>query len=246
MTNKPNDNREWFIYTLNDPRTNEVRYVGWTCDVGKRLSDHIYKRNKAPTYKNNWIKQLESDGLIPTINVIESGFGNLWADVEIYWILHYRMQGARLTNMTDGGEGALGLVLTDEQKAKIGASSRGYKHSLEAKEKMSKVHKGKKLTPEQREVMRIRGTKRKLSEETKRRMSEERKGIPKSEEHRAKIREMTALKRKVTVRIEDGKVFPSLGFAAAEMGVYPSSIRMAIIRKRLCKGYHWRYQDEIR
>ena len=29
--------RPWFIYTLKDPRTDEVRYVGWTVDLKRRL-----------------------------------------------------------------------------------------------------------------------------------------------------------------------------------------------------------------
>ena len=29
--------RAWFIYTLIDPRTDEVRYVGWAYNVAKRV-----------------------------------------------------------------------------------------------------------------------------------------------------------------------------------------------------------------
>lgn len=71
-------------------------------------------------------------------------------------------------NMTDGGEGMS-----------------GYKHTKEAKDKISKVHKGKALSEETRQ--RISEGHKNPSEETRRKMSDAKKGKPHSEEHKKKI-----------------------------------------------------------
>jgi hypothetical protein len=43
--------RPWFIYALKDPRTQEVRYVGWTVSTRKQLNSHCCEaRRKAKTY----------------------------------------------------------------------------------------------------------------------------------------------------------------------------------------------------
>ena len=114
------DRREWYIYVLRDPRNDEVRYVGFTTDVGKRFRVHISEatRGIAKSHKNNWIRSLLNLDLQPVMKVIERGIGE-WQSVEMYWIRHYRMQGARLTNSTDGGEGTLGVIVRQETIKKM-------------------------------------------------------------------------------------------------------------------------------
>ena len=65
-----------------------------------------------------------------------------------------------LVNMTDGGEGTLGLKHKDETKRKIGKSnsggtswSKGLKFSKEHKDRISKGNKGKKRSKEQIKVI---------------------------------------------------------------------------------------------
>ncbi len=105
---------DWFIYTLKCPRTNAVRYVGWTTKPKQRLADHIRVEVYTPrtTYRQNWTMSLASIGLTPVMEIIETGSGDGWSDAERKWIAHYRAVGARLTNTTDGGEG---FLLTKEQ-----------------------------------------------------------------------------------------------------------------------------------
>jgi group I intron endonuclease len=75
-----------FIYTLNDPRTNEVRYVGKTNNLRARYNTHL--NDKSKTHKNNWIKLLKSYGLKPIMEVIEI-CGDDWVERERFWISHY-------------------------------------------------------------------------------------------------------------------------------------------------------------
>jgi hypothetical protein len=101
--------RMWEIYTLSDPRTNEIRYVGFTTQGAKeRLRRHIWESLKyRRSHRHRWVNSLINAGVVPIINVIESGSGDGWSAVERKWIAFYRSSGARLVNFTDGGEGAL-------------------------------------------------------------------------------------------------------------------------------------------
>ena len=63
------------IYTLSDPRTNQVRYVGKTCvKPEKRYAQHLYqwKRcNSKISHLNSWIKNLNKNNLKPLLFIID-------------------------------------------------------------------------------------------------------------------------------------------------------------------------------
>lgn len=110
--------RETRIYVLIDPTSKEIRYVGKTVKTLKnRLYGHITqsKDGKSDTYRDRWIRGLSAQGLRPEIREIEV-CGADWANRERFWIAHFRDAGARLTNHTDGGEGALGFRFTEERR----------------------------------------------------------------------------------------------------------------------------------
>lgn len=89
-----------YIYTLNDPETGEVRYVGKTsAKLQKRLVQHVHAAKSEKTHRDKWIKSLSSR---PTIELIEDVEDGLWEDRERFWISHFRTSG-RLTNIADGG-----------------------------------------------------------------------------------------------------------------------------------------------
>jgi len=97
-----------FIYTLIDPSNNEIRYVGKTNSIKKRLYCHVSRaRNgKSKSHKNNWIKSLLSKNLKPNIKILEEVAIEFWEESEIYWIEQLRQWGFRLTNVCEGGKGA--------------------------------------------------------------------------------------------------------------------------------------------
>jgi hypothetical protein len=121
--------KRWVIYTLHDPREPaEVRYVGVTHQKpGKRRKHHIgeARRGSNRTHSARWIRKLLQDRVKPVLTVIEEGAGDGWGQVETKWIERYRSLGARLTNITSGGEGGFtGGKHTNDALAKMSSASR--------------------------------------------------------------------------------------------------------------------------
>src|SRR6266566_4630373 len=97
-----------FIYGLADPITREIRYVGKATDLQKRLSFHLSKRSlRTNSPKNIWIRSLLYKELKPIIIVLQKCSVDSWAECERAWIVTFRMVGANITNISDGGEGVL-------------------------------------------------------------------------------------------------------------------------------------------
>lgn len=162
---------KWIIYVLKNPRTNEVRYVGWTKQsANRRMNTQIQQAvNKPPTtHRTKWILSLLCIGVRPVMEVIEFGIGDGWAAAERRWIAEFLRKGARLTNATEGGEGTIGLMpsararelssqrrkgqaLTPEHVAKWHAAALaanlGRPLSKEHRDKLSALYKGKKRPP---------------------------------------------------------------------------------------------------
>lgn len=104
------------IYTLTDPTTKHIKYVGKTSvDINKRYAQHIFqwKRSKKLNHVNSWIKSLFLNNQKPIIEVLDEVSEN-WAFWESYWIEQCRVWGYKLCNHTSGGEGTLGYKASKE------------------------------------------------------------------------------------------------------------------------------------
>jgi len=53
-----------FVYTLNDPTTDQVRYVGKTIQkINERLNQHFHNKNgKLKDHRSNWVNSLKLMG----------------------------------------------------------------------------------------------------------------------------------------------------------------------------------------
>jgi hypothetical protein len=111
-----------FIYALVDPRNNAVRYVGKSNEPKARFFIHMHYEC-SNGHKQNWLNQLKRLGLLPVMEIIEE-CGEDWADRERYWISYHRRTGAKLTNLTDGGEGLVGYSHSPEIRERISAGMR--------------------------------------------------------------------------------------------------------------------------
>jgi hypothetical protein len=162
--------KQFYVYVHMKATDDSVFYVGKGCKyryTTKQGRNEYWNRIVA---KHGFVAEIVKDGL---------SFDEANA-CEIELIKQLRDQGCQLCNMTDGGEGCLGVKKTPEQKASISLKNKGKKRSDEAKAKML-------------------GNKNALgatrSEETKAKMSASKKGTnnlvgrPVSQETRNKIRE---------------------------------------------------------
>lgn len=121
------------IYTLSDPRTGQVRYVGKTGqELQRRLRGHIEKsRNlKNKWHVACWIRNLTSEGLSPIIETIRVVEDQYIDETEVFCIAEYLRLGCDLTNGTKGGDG--------------GVTSMGRPHTAEAIRKREITRRARK------------------------------------------------------------------------------------------------------
>lgn len=94
-----------FIYSLNDPVTNEIRYVGKSDNPELRFSAHLsLSRHKPISKVHRWIHELLLKGTKPNMGILEECSESTWEKREKRLINHYRNSGCDLLNMQDGGK----------------------------------------------------------------------------------------------------------------------------------------------
>jgi hypothetical protein len=139
------------IYALCDPVTEEIRYVGQTIRTkAKRLYRHMYEAKQRQTHVHRWIMSLASEPLFRVLAVVPRSQLN---KAERRWIAKLRQTGARLTNLTDGGEGLKGYVATAETCRKISIAKQGHTVSAAARKKIGDASRGRKASDETRRKM---------------------------------------------------------------------------------------------
>lgn len=183
MTSTP---KTWHIYSLSDPRTEAVRYVGWAFDVKRRVSQHVLRARKETTHKANWLNQLAGIDMKPDVTVLESGKGD-WAEAERTWIAFFLAEGADLTNATKGGEGVVGLVFSDESRAKMADAKRGRKLPREQVQRLADTLRGRPRPAEVRAAISAAKKGHAVSEETRAKLSIAMRGKRHSAEARANM-----------------------------------------------------------
>jgi hypothetical protein len=145
-----------FIYGLCHPATGELRYVGFTKRLKHRYRCHRFGSKKPRTHRDRWIRALRATGLEPEMLIIEGVSGRAAAvDAEREMIAYFKMLGCRLTNATDGGEGALGHRWSDEERQRMSRERGGSNHPnfgkcrpASTREKIAAKLRGRKSAPE--------------------------------------------------------------------------------------------------
>ena len=245
--------RRWEIYTLSDPRTLIVRYVGLTFRGKRRFNEHMSRAvNGGKTHRDCWIRVLIDLGLRPLFQIVEQGCGEGWQEAERNWIAHYRLAGD-LVNHTDGGEGTPGYVPTPELRQKWSQMRTGVPYSPGRVSAM----KGKRHTLDAIQKIRVASTGRVMPESMRKNVSAARKGKPLSPDHKAKLstahrgKQLTTehkrniaaatVGRKPVLCIETGETYPSVTAAAKALNVNEASVNQAIRKGTRCKGLHFRF-----
>ena len=94
-----------YLYFLLDPRDDSVRYVGITSDPARRLKFHRGSFRKRRLHRYQWIRKLKKLGLEPKMEIKYLFASRDRARVaEVRLIAVLKIQGARLVNMTRGGD----------------------------------------------------------------------------------------------------------------------------------------------
>lgn len=98
---------KFLVYSLTDPRSGEIRYIGKSCKGLKRPIEHVLPSQlKTKSKKNSWVKSLLAAGLAPNILILKSCVDKHDASLsEIEAIAAANSLGIRITNMTKGGTG---------------------------------------------------------------------------------------------------------------------------------------------
>ena len=153
----------FYTYAHINPTTNKIFYIG---KGTKNRYKTIEKRNIH--WKNIVNKYGFNAEILAYWDTESEAF-----DHERLLISCFKDMGYKLANKTDGGEGPV-----------------GYKHTQEFKNRVSEKLKGKIVSKETKEKLRISALKRPkriMSEESKKKISESLKGKPRSEETKKKI-----------------------------------------------------------
>lgn len=151
---------KYYIYTLEDPETNDIRYVGQTNNLQNRYRQHICLKGGRKIYSKAWIKSLSNRGLLPLLKVLDEGTVDNINELEIYWISQFKTWGFKLTNLTSGGEG-----------------TKEYRHTPEAKKKIVKALQKRKCSQKSIDAL-VKYNKSGRSLEHRRKLSEAMKGKP--------------------------------------------------------------------
>lgn len=162
------------IYGLCDPDTLELRYVGKTTrDSQVRLKGHLDDARRHPSTRlHYWLRSLTRRGAKPSLLVLErtSSEKPILDEAERRWIREMRAAGARLCNLTDGGDGfSSGHTVTATTRRRISRAMRGKTKSAEHREKIAASLRGRKTKP--------------CSSETRAKISATRKGKPCNHKH---------------------------------------------------------------
>lgn len=167
------------IYTLSDPCSGAVRYVGQSVRPKARLAEHLRDARKGCTFRCHcWIRSLLAGDLKPLFAVVEETTIDLVDAAEQRWIAFHRGAGADLTNHTHGGGGISGYKLSPETRQRLSAtrvgnpSRRGQQQSDDEKAKRAASNRGKKRSPEFCERMRVKALGVTHSEAAKLKMGE--------------------------------------------------------------------------
>lgn len=143
------ENTFYYLYTLGDPETGDIRYVGVSIHPFTRLSQHKrdYRRNQ---HKFNWLKSINFN---PVFNIVGMECSREEVLEKEKFLIQEYGKIYKLTNKSNGGELSDGYLLSKETREKLSKSKLGNKNpnygkhlSEETKRKLSEKNKGKKFS----------------------------------------------------------------------------------------------------
>lgn len=227
---------KYSVYTLREPDSELIRYVGITKGTLKdRIRRHL--NDKRVNHRTCWFKKLKNLNQVPIIEMIND---NLSEEEALYeekqYIKLFKSCGANLVNGNDGGvlgKNLKGIKKTKEHIAKVTATKRkngSFIHSEERKKRMSEKMKGRK--PKNFDSF-----------------IGNRKGAKLTQEQKDRLREVNLGKRRTTKIIQQFDLlgnyineYPSIIQATRETKVSRSAIRKSLNNSVKPRKYEFRYK----
>jgi group I intron endonuclease len=222
-----------FIYVLVDSSKNEIRYVGKTVNPHRRFKRHISERYLRDTYKDRWIINMIDSGYYPEMEIIDEVSESEWEYWEKFYIQYLKYIGCNLTNTTNGGDQP--------------PSTKGRKHKLESRLKMSETKKGKPIPWLNNGEERSQNHKDNLSKSLRGRKSPN-KGKKFDDDYRKKLSNASTSKIKVKQLDIDGnliKVWDSISEAQKTLQIrHISDVCRNKRHHKTSGGFKWEYLNE--
>lgn len=179
---------DFYIYVVHNISSNKI-YVGKSHAPQTRWLKHLkvskHKRNIEKFYIH---RAISKHGIANFTFTIIQSFKNESdsLNAEKYWIKYFKSNNKNFGyNLTEGGEGCSGRVMSESTKQKIREKAIGRKHSHETIEKLRLINLGR--IPTNIEQLKIINKGKKLSAEHKEKISEAKKGIQFTQKHRDNI-----------------------------------------------------------
>lgn len=175
------------VYALIRESNPTIRYIGWTSTTAeKRFREHLNcKAGKRKTPVYDWMRKYEDvTFIVLATNLTDDEARQL----EIDTIASHGIDN--LLNISTGGEGSRGFKHTEEHKEKMSKRFKGRQLSEEHKRKISEANRGRKkraMTEEEKQHLSRVNTGRIVSEETRQKRSATLKGRTYSEETLARM-----------------------------------------------------------
>lgn len=248
---KVDEEKKWHVY-VHTNKQNNCKYVGitsqnpmcrWHGGSGYKCNVYFYRAIQ----KYGW-DEFDHE-------IIASGLTKEEAcELEKSLIEKYKSpEEGGVYNLTNGGEGTAGRVITDEFRKKIRQANLGKKHTLEAKKKMSDARKGIPLSNETKKKMSIAHSGdrnpfygKKLSEEHKQHLRDSHIGIAITPEWKQKIIDGQVLQHAVYC-VELNLLYkgPSAAGKATNINYrHISECCKEVPHRKTAGGYHWMYADK--
>jgi hypothetical protein len=142
-----------FIYYLECPITNMIRYIGHSDNPKQRFYSHIKESSLKRTHKECWIYGLICKNKKPILYILDEIPNSEWQFWEKHYISLYKSLGFNLVNSDEGGFGMSSEYMKNNNpmhrpeivKKLTGSGNGNYgkKFSQEHVEKLGKAKKGK-------------------------------------------------------------------------------------------------------
>jgi len=164
---------EFYVYTLARP-DESVFYVGK--GSGKRIRQHEWEAQRGCSCRKcNVIRKIwRNGGEVQKVIVYRTSDEQAALDYEIALIRHYGREN--LVNLTDGGDGTSGLIVSEHARHAVAEANRNRIHSPLSRMKKRLANIGRVLSEETREKIRQRKIGQSASDETRAKLRESSKG----------------------------------------------------------------------